>query len=119
MRAQTALDEFLRQPRSRLVWRQVVEPIPVAPRTVLVTVDPETAQQWLRRKVSPAEPDPARARQYAELMATGSWHPRDDEPVGQRASFTVEATTAATGESCVCRGSCWRHRSRCAATGRC
>jgi hypothetical protein len=51
MRVQTALDEFLRQPRSRLVRRQVVEPIPIKPRTVLVTVEPETAQQWLRRKV--------------------------------------------------------------------
>lgn len=75
MRAQTALDEFRRQPRSRLVWRQVIEPIPIQPRTVLVLVDPETAQQRSRRKVSPAEPDPRRARQYAELMAIGLWRP--------------------------------------------
>jgi hypothetical protein len=50
------LDDFRLQPRSRLVWRRVIEPIPIAPRTVSVTVTPETAQEWLRRKVSPTEP---------------------------------------------------------------
>jgi hypothetical protein len=48
--------------------------------------DAETAQEWLRRKVSPTEPGPARARQYVELMAIGLWHPRDDEPVELKVS---------------------------------
>jgi hypothetical protein len=84
MGAQQVPDEFLGQPRSRLVWRPVVEPIPIKPRTVLVTITPEVARAWLRRKISPAEPDPVRARQYAELMVAGLWKPRDDEPIEPR-----------------------------------
>jgi hypothetical protein len=67
MDAQQAFTEFRLQPRSRAVWRLVIEPIPIASRTVLVTVSPETAQQWLKLRVAPAEPDPARVGQYAEL----------------------------------------------------
>lgn len=68
------------------MWRQVVEPIPIAPVEMLVTVIPEIAREWLRRKVSPAEPALARARQYAELMETGLWQPRDDEPIELKVS---------------------------------
>jgi hypothetical protein len=52
----------------------------------LVVVDPATAAEWLRCKVSPADPDPARARQYADLMAAGLWHPPNDEPVELKVS---------------------------------
>jgi hypothetical protein len=31
---------------------------------------------------SPSEADPARARHFAKIMASGAWHPRDDERVG-------------------------------------
>jgi hypothetical protein len=68
------------------VWRLVVEPIPIAPVTILVSMTPETAREWLRCKVSPAEPDPARARQYAELMAAGFGNPRDNEPIELKVS---------------------------------
>lgn len=86
IRAKAALDDFRRQPRSRLVWRHVIEPLPIEPRTVLVTVDPETAEEWLRCRVSPAEPAFARVRHFAKIMATGLWHPREDEPIELKVS---------------------------------
>jgi hypothetical protein len=72
----------------------VVEPIPIEPRAVLVPVEPERAQQWLLRKVSPTEPDPVRARQYSDLMATGLWHPRDDQPIELKVSDNGYAMVA-------------------------
>jgi hypothetical protein len=87
-----ALKEFWEQPRSRAVWRLVIEPISILPRTVLVTVDPEAAREWLKCRVSPAEPDPVRASQYAKIMAVGLWQPRDDEPIELKVSDVGLAT---------------------------
>jgi hypothetical protein len=64
----------------------VIEPIPVEPLTLLVTINPETAREWLKCRVSPAEPDPVRASQYAKIMAAGLWQPRDDEPIELKVS---------------------------------
>jgi hypothetical protein len=41
-----------------------------------------------------AEPDPARARQYAKLMAAGLWHPRNDEPIELKVSDNGDAMVA-------------------------
>jgi hypothetical protein len=51
---------------------------------MLLTTDPETARNWLGCRASPAEPDPARARQYAEIVRQGAWQPRNDEPIELR-----------------------------------
>jgi hypothetical protein len=82
--ARQALDDFRQQPRAKAVWKLVIEPISIVPRTVLVTVDPEAAREWLKCRVSPAEPDPVRASQHAKIMAAGLWHPRYDEPIDLR-----------------------------------
>jgi hypothetical protein len=56
---------------------------------------PETAQEWLRRKMSPAEPAPSRVRHFAEIMAAGLWQPRDDEPIDLKVSDNGLAMVAA------------------------
>jgi hypothetical protein len=82
--SEQAIDEFRRQPRSRTVWRLITEQIVTGPRTMLLTIDPETARNWLSCRASPAEPDPTRARRYAEIIRHGAWQPRKDEPIALR-----------------------------------
>jgi hypothetical protein len=48
----------------------------------------------LRRKVSPAEPDPDRVRRFAKIMAGGLWHPSDDELIELKVSNNGRAMVA-------------------------
>jgi hypothetical protein len=89
--AGTAVSQFVVDlPTPRLVWRQVEDIPPRVSRTVLVSVAPETARAWLKRKIAPAEPDHRKALSFAEMMRAGMWHPRPEEPITLKVSDNGE-----------------------------
>jgi hypothetical protein len=80
------------------VWIQVEEPIPREPQTLLLTITPDVAREWLQCRVSPGWPDRGKASKFADLMLAGRW-----DEIRTRAE-PVELRVSDVGPPCVMDG---------------
>jgi hypothetical protein len=80
------------------VWIQVEEPIPIEPQTLLLTITPDVAREWLQCRVSPGWPDRRKAGKFADLMLAGRW-----DEIRTRAE-PIELKVADVGPPCVSDG---------------
>jgi hypothetical protein len=80
LNAAEALSAYLRLPRGRWVWKQEWQPTSIEPFEGRLTIDPETAGDWLGRRRF----DPQKVAEFERAMREGLW--RDGDPIILRAS---------------------------------